>query len=421
MTENNLHCSFQYGYKKGHSTETLLLKIVNDLLMACDDNMPSILMLLDLSAAFDTVDQTKLLSILHKEIGVEDVALKWFESFLKGRTQKVKIGNAYSAESVLGYGVPQGSVLGPDLFSIYIRSLCKYIEPSRFDIFGFADDHQLLKSFLPFLQVKALGEDIRYCFGMISKWMNEFFLCLNPSKTKILIIIPPSLKDKIVIQGAFINDSCIRFVQSAKNLGVVLDNELSFEKQIVSVVKSCFYVIRQLSKIKAFLSYEQLRTVICACVFSKLDYCNSLYFGISAKLLSKLQSVQNSAMRLLRKKNGNDNISLNEYIRKCHWLHMRERIMFKLCLIVHKCLHGNAPDSLNKMMTYSSSSRTMKLNQYPYKSSFGKRSFSRTAPKLWNLLPISIRMECKTDVFKKQLKTFLFDESDHFVHKLNEH
>ena len=92
------------------------------------------------------MSQTKLLSILHDESDVEGTILKWFESYLKGRTQKVKIGNAYCAERVLDYGVPQGSVLRPDLFGIYIRSLCKYIEPSRFGIFGFADDHQLIKS-----------------------------------------------------------------------------------------------------------------------------------------------------------------------------------------------------------------------------------------------------------------------------------
>ena len=177
-------------------------------------------MLLDLSATFDTVDQSKLLMILHNDIGVNGVALKWFESFLCGRTQKVKIEEAYSDESDLKYGVPQGSVLGPDLFKIYVRSLRKHVEPAKFDIFGFADDHQLLKAFLPVLQVTALNNDIQYCFQMIATWMNKLFLCLNASKTKILIV-PPSLRDEIVIRGTFINDKCIRFVSSAKNLGVI--------------------------------------------------------------------------------------------------------------------------------------------------------------------------------------------------------
>ena len=156
MTANNLHSYSQYGYKKGHSTETLLLKVVDDLLTACDNKMPAILMLLDMSAAFDTVGQIKLLKILHDEIGIIGMALKWFDSFLKGRTEKVKIRYSYSIKSQLRFGVPQGSVLGPDLFSIYIRSLCKFIEPARFTPFGFADDRQLIKIFFLCFKCKHL-------------------------------------------------------------------------------------------------------------------------------------------------------------------------------------------------------------------------------------------------------------------------
>ena len=86
MVEQELESDFEHGYKEGHSTETLLVKAVNDLLISCDSGLPSVLMLLDLSAAFDTVDQEKLLSILKDEIGIEGTALKWFRSFIVGRT-----------------------------------------------------------------------------------------------------------------------------------------------------------------------------------------------------------------------------------------------------------------------------------------------------------------------------------------------
>ncbi len=421
LDDNNLNISSQYGYKKGHSTETLLINVVNDLLIACDEQMPTIVMLLDLSAAFDTIDQDKLLSILHDEIGINGIALKWFASFLKGRSQKVKIRNAFSAEKDLDYGLPQGSVLGPDLFNIYTRSFHKYMVKSWFNIFGFADDQQLMKSFLPFLQVMALSKDITYCFEMISRWMQEFFLCLNPNKTKILLVVPPSLKDKIVINGIFINNNCVRFVHSAKNLGVILDDTLSFRDQILSTVKSCFNVIRNLSKIKDFLSYDQLRTVISACIFSRLDYCNSLYYGAHSYLLDKLQSVQNSAARLLLRKGGLTNLrSTSTCIRRHHWLRIRDRIIFKICLLVHKCLHGIAPSSLSSLLTNCSSSRTMKLANITYKSGFGNRSFSRVGPKMWNLLPIHLRMEKNCIKFKTGLKTYLFDNSDSFYQKLHE-
>ena len=148
MGKNDLLTVKNYAYRKEHSTELLLLKVVNDLYQSFDRNMPSVVVLLDLSAAFDTVDHDKLLEILEKDIGVTGIALKWFESLLKGRTHRVKIGDSYSDAMELQFGVAQGSVLGPRLFKIYIRSLYKYVEPTKFRIKGFADDHQLIKQFL---------------------------------------------------------------------------------------------------------------------------------------------------------------------------------------------------------------------------------------------------------------------------------
>ena len=164
MAINKLHSNKQYGYKKGHSSEMLLVKVVNDLFIACDKNTHTVLMLLDLSAAFDTVDQRKLLEILRKEIGVQGTPYKWFESFLRFRTQKVKIGDAYSSEVILEYGVPQGSVLGPNLFNIYIRSFYQQVLSAGFDIEGYADDHQLRRPFSPLFQVSSLGDKIQKCF-----------------------------------------------------------------------------------------------------------------------------------------------------------------------------------------------------------------------------------------------------------------
>ena len=112
LAQHNL-IDHNYAYRKAHSTELLLLKVVNDLYYSFDRNMPSVVVLLDLSAAFDTVDHNKLLSILKEEIGVEGSALKWFTSFLKGRKQRVKINDSLSKKMDLKYGIPQGSVLGP--------------------------------------------------------------------------------------------------------------------------------------------------------------------------------------------------------------------------------------------------------------------------------------------------------------------
>ena len=413
MERNNLLTVKNYAYRKEHSTEHLLLKVVNDLYQSFDKNMPSVVVLLDLSAAFDTVDHDKLLAILEKDIGVTGTALKWFESFLKGRTQRVKINDSYSDVMELLFGLAQGSVLGPPLFKIYIRSLYQYVEPTKFRIEGFADDHQLIKQFLVPLQRKALGNDIVECLNHIGLWMNEYFLKLNPSKTKILVLAPPSVQPEIIIQGVFIGKECIRFVRSAKNLGVMLDNVLSFTDQINNVVKSSFSTIRKLSQIKGFLSEEHLKQLVCSHVFMRLDYCNSLYYGINSNLIGKMQHVQNCAARLVSKKRIASG-GLDQVMKDFHWLKVKYRPIYKILLIVHNCLLGKAPEEIIQMIQYGDSSRTMNLQVTRFHNKYGCRAFSHTGPKLWNLLPKDVRDVVDTTMFKKNLKSFLMLRGEEF-------
>ena len=190
MTHNNHHIPNQFGYKKSHSTESLLVRIVNDILIATDKNSATILLLLDLSAAFDTVDHIKLLSVLRNELGICGSAYAWFKSYICGRTQKVKIGDDYSEDVLIEFGVPQGSVLGPILFNIYIRSLYKHINGTGFNIEGFADDHQIFRHFLPIFQLTVLLDRVNQCFDVVQKWMNEYFLKLNSDKTNIILFSP---------------------------------------------------------------------------------------------------------------------------------------------------------------------------------------------------------------------------------------
>ena len=420
MIENDLYLDCQFGYRKGHSTESLLIKVFNELLSACDISVPSIVILLDLSAAFDTVDHNKLLEILRLEIGIDGIALQWFRSFLKGRKFRTKINQTYSTEVELMFGVPQGSVLGPILFTIYIRGLYKLTEIRRaYKIEGFADDNQLTTQFLVQLQVEALGKSIADCINQVSQWMNEHFLFLNESKTKILVVAPPAIQKCISIGGVILNKSCIRFVNSAKNLGVQIDNCLSMEQQIQKVVKGCYLTIRKLSSIRCVLTQDQMKTMVCNKILSRLDYCNSLYHGLSIQLIGTLQRVQNSALRLLLKNNIPLHSPISPFFLQMHWLKVRERIRYKLLLTTHKCIINNEPRALRTLLKFTDSNRTMFLFETKVRTIYGNRCFSHAAPKLWNRLPSEIRFEIDTDTFKKRLKSFLLLNGDHLNNMLN--
>ena len=296
LQENNLDIPLQSAYKKNHSTETLLIRIVNDLLIASDEKKATVVMLLDLSAAFDTVDHDKLLSILRKEIGVCGVALKWFGSYLKGRCQKVKIGTYESAEITIKFGVPQGSVLGPILFNIYIRSIYGTVKSAKFNIHGFADDHQVYRAFNTEMEYQIMTDDLPKCFANIDCWMKEHYLQLNPGKTEIIVFGSQPILAKLQLNGVFISPSvCVRLVPFAKNLGFYLDGTLNFNTQIKRLKSSCFNKLRNIAKMKPFLNMKQMQQLVQALIISSLDYCNALYYGASRKTVSQLQAIQNRA------------------------------------------------------------------------------------------------------------------------------
>ena len=175
-------------------------------------------------------------------------------------------------------------------------------------------------------------------------------------------------------------------------------------------------VIRQLSSIKAFLSSTNLNTLICTKIFLQLDYCNSLYYGISTSSIKKLQRVQNAAARLIRTKAFST--SLDDVFLKYHWLKINERIVFKLLLTVHKCLVGKAPQSVSSSLV-TGAERTGKLLETKVNSRYGERAFSHAGPKVWNALPAQIRDETNTVKFKKLLKSFLIINGHSLAQDIN--
>ena len=410
MDQNNLHKSAQSGYKKHHSTETILLKITNDVLIAADDKSATVLMLLDLSAAFDTVDHNKLLSILKHEIGLRSTVLKWFSSFLQGRSQRIRLGHVLSEDIVIKFGVPQGSVLGPVLFNIYVRSLYHRIEKTGFLVQGYADDHQVYRHFRDYEQGKVLTSELQFCLDDIKRWMVEYCLQLNPGKTQIMVLGPNHVVTNIDINGIQLsNGDCIRFTSSTKNLGFIFDRNLSFSEQIKSVKKHCFKLLRQIRKLRFIFTQDQVKLIVNSLVVCKLDYCNALYWGITDKNLRQLQLIQNAAAKAVMGLYKHD--SLGNTLSQLHWLPVHHRIVFKILLIVYKSLNSKAPGYLQNMFQYKCVNTTPVLVEPRVKTSCGDRAFQNIGPRLWNSLPINIKTSGTLDTFKTSLKTHLFNEA----------
>ena len=208
------------------------------------------MMFLDLSAAFDTIDIEKLLDILYNEIGISGVALKWFRSFLTGRTQKVRIKGEFSKVLEVLFGAPQGSVLGPPLFNIYVRGQPLVFQACSFKSTSFADDSNGSKTFSLQFQFNILRNDIANCMTEISHWMNIQFLKINPDKTEIILFHPKSLQDQVIIKGTFVGGQCIRFSRHVKNVGVWLDEQLNLKTHINKIVSHSYKLLKDIGRIR---------------------------------------------------------------------------------------------------------------------------------------------------------------------------
>ncbi|KAI5624343.1 hypothetical protein C0J50_15865 [Silurus asotus] len=329
---NNLHDPNQSGFKTAHSTETALLAVSEKLHAARSAKLSSVLIFLDLSAAFDTVNHNTLLSTL-KSLGICGTAWKWFASYLEGRSYQVTWRGSTSAPCRLTTGVPQGSVLGPLLFSLYTHSIGEVISSHGFSYHCYADDTQLIFSFPP--SDTTASARISACLSDISLWMRAHQLKLNPSKTELLVI--PA---------------------TARNLGVTMDNELSFFPHVANVARSCRFLLYNIRRIRPFLSIQAAQVLVQSLVISRLDYCNSLLAGLPLNAIRPLQMIQNAAARLVF--NQPKFSHTTPLLRSLHWLPVAARIRFKTLMLAYKAKNGPAPSYLSDLITSRTAPRCLR-------------------------------------------------------------
>ena len=403
---------FQSAYRKFHSTETALLRIYNDLLLSIDGRKVSALLLLDLSAAFDTIDHRILLDRLTLNFGITDSAHSLLASYLHNRSQSVSIGSHTSESATLPTGVPQGSVLGPLLFSLYTTPLGYIFADSTVSYHFYADDTQLYISFASKDSVASLSV-LSSVLDSVHSWFSSNRLSLNPSKTEFLIIGTRQQRLKLASTSIAFCGSTLTPVSKCRNLGVTFDSDLSFKAHISAVCSSSFYHIRRLRQVRSSLDIDSAIVLANSLVSSKLDYCNSLLYHLPDSSIDRLQLVQNALARaVVPSVKKYDHISPT--LKKLHWLPIRQRIEFKIASLTFKTLTFDQPLYLRQLLHIHVPSRLLRSSDKSVlvlplvKSAQAQRSFSFAAPSIWNKIHPSIRSSPSVQSFHKSLKTFLF-------------
>ena len=292
---NGLHAERQSGYREHHSCETATMSMYNDFLCISDDKSKVILILLDLSAAFDTVNHNQLLKKLQNKFGLNGNVLKWFQSYLEGRSFSVVIERVSSKRCFLRIGVPQGSILGPILFILYTKELNLIAERHGLSIHLFADDTQLYIEFNPLYQsIEDIEQKVVDCLQEIRLWMCANKLKLNPEKTEVLTVQTRNNFNTWTLESISLGGAQeVTPSPVVKSLGVKLDSYLTFEEHIETVVKSCNIHLRNLGVIASKLSYELKRQLIHCFILSKLDYWSSRW---TARQLSQEASKDSKLM-----------------------------------------------------------------------------------------------------------------------------
>ncbi len=434
----DLHCPLPIhssAYRQGHSTETALVKVQSDILRNMENQNVTLLVLIDLSAAFDTVDHGIVMDVLRSKYGICGPALEWHKSYLSNRKQCVNLGGIRSETSELQFGLPQGSCLGPVMFTQYASTLFEVIHQHLDSAHGYADDHQLYVAFSPnsVTSQQCALSTMENCLLDVKSWMLEYKLKMNDGKTEFIVIGSRQQLEKIQFDSIRVGEATVTAVDSVRDLGAYLDSQMSMETHIENKCKAAFKQLYNLRRIRKYLSQEATEMLVHSFIFSHIDYCNALLYNLPKYQIAKLQRIQNMAAKLILRQPKFSHVT--PLLIQLHWLPVEQRIQFKLLILTFKGLHNMAPVYISNMFV-------VKPNRYSYRSStsiqdityengivkddiqssqviylnvpkthrktFQDRSLAVAGPVLWNSLPCAIRMENDFENFKKMLKTHLF-------------
>jgi len=391
LNDHDLYASNQSGYRKGHSTITALLKVTDDIREAIDKRLLSFLVLLDLSKAFDCVHHDLLCAKL-KYLGFSDSAVTWFNSYLSYRCHRVYVSpNKISEWAEIATGVPQGSVLGPLLFLIYLFDLPEVLESCSYVMY--ADDIQLylhfsLSNFTSYLYklIRDIERVICFC--------EQHNLLLNVSKTQAIILGTQrflSMLTGMSLPSLTVNNCVIPFKTSANNLGVIFDTTLSWSEQCTLTAQKVLGILAQLRRSFSFIPPNIRRILIMSLVMPHLDYASVLFTDITDCNNLKLQRLQNACVRFITGASRYEHIT--PYYTDLGLMKLDQRRIVLIAVLVYKIITTRTPFYLFEKYQFTSSTnmcatRSSKLRlQIPvHRTEKFHLSFFVQSSTIWNEL-----------------------------------
>lgn len=408
LQSHSLLNPFQSGFRSAHSTSTTLIKITDDIRLAMDDKQLTLLTLLDFSNAFNCVDHSILLAIL-RSLNISLSVCDWFRSYLCGRKQRVQVDDTHSDWCDVVAGVPQGGVLSPLLFSIFINTLVTVLRFSSFHLY--ADDVQLYLAFPPSdiaNAVELLTEDLR----AVSSWSQKFGLKINTSKTQVMITGSRgflSRLDRNSLPSVKYNDVPLVYCSDVKNLGLVISESLNWDNHITEASRKIFGSMHAMKRMQNFLPFSAKITLVNSILLPIIDYADVCYCDATEDQLNKLERLLNVCIRYVFGLRKYDHISA--YRSQLKWLKIRFRRDTHILCLLYNILHNPMSPSYLKerFCPLSCSDRPSRSSQHlllktpVHKTSFYTDSFTVSAIRLWNSLPVEIREAASLGIFKSKL------------------
>ena len=419
LSAHNILYDNQSGFRQSFSTDTALISLCDKIRCDMDKGNVTGIILLDLQKAFDTVNHTILLDKL-SAIGMDNKSVSWFKSYLTNRGQFVDLAGTLSPKQEINCGVPQGSILGPLLFLIYVNDMCRVID-NTCNLYLYADDSALAVNGKNILEIEScLNKNI----NNISSWLQENRLSLHLGKTEcILFGTRGKLKQQpdlnIVCNGIKINNTT-----SVKYLGAILDCYLSGIPMYENTLKKINNSIKFLYRKRSFLCADTRKLLVNALVQPRFDYASNFWFRAIGKVRQKkLQICQNKCIRFIH------NLDNRSHLEPNHWksiniLNVNNRIDYLSVCQMYKMVNGKCPEYLKCLIPKYSHRYNTRSGDHaifvPKVGSNGHVSFAYNAIKLWNSLPPKICKATGIETFKIKCKSYMFSEVErnhqsHFV------